>query len=286
MFGILPGERRCGFSRIMNTEQKRRSAGGYMSMRFYKYHGCGNDFVLIEENIGADYPSLAKTMCERRTGIGADGLLVCSPYPPSMRIFNRDGSEASMCGNGIRCAARYFSDIGICNGNVAIKTLDGVKNVSLLQDGLASVDMGTARFGGDKCFGTSYEIGGRKIIFYEVFTGCAHAVVFCSDIYRELLFGTGEKLGGCELFPQKINVDLVRIDSRDRLTVRTFERGVGYTAACGTGACAAYAVARRLNLCDGEVRIMFELGELTVSGENRLRLTGDSRRVFEGSWEQ
>ena len=81
-------------------------------MVFYKYHGCGNDFVLIDEVKNADYRSLAVRMCERRRGIGADGLIVCSPRPPSMRIFNSDGSEASMCGNGIRCAARYFADFG------------------------------------------------------------------------------------------------------------------------------------------------------------------------------
>lgn len=254
-------------------------------MRFYKYHGCGNDFVLIDEIAQTDYPALARQICERRTGVGADGLLVCSPHPPSMRIFNRDGSEASMCGNGIRCAARYFSDVGYCGKSVAIKTLDGIKNVELLPDGLASVDMGSARFDSGGGFGAQCEFDGRKIIYYEVFTGCAHAVVLCCDIYRELLFGTGEKLSGCELFPQKINVDLVRIDSRDTLTVRTFERGAGYTAACGTGACASYAVARRLNLCEKEVRVKFELGTLTVSGGEKLRLTGESRRVFEGTWE-
>ncbi|MBS7264027.1 MAG: diaminopimelate epimerase [Eubacteriales bacterium] len=256
-------------------------------MVFYKYHGCGNDFVLIDEIKNADYRSLAVRMCERRRGIGADGLIVCSPRPPSMRIFNSDGSEASMCGNGIRCAARYFADTRIVSSEkMSIRTLDGVKTAELCDDGDVLIEMGEAHFGFAGGFCKTHILDGRKVLFYEVFIGCAHAVVFCDDIYRELLFGTAEKLSGCELFPQKINVDIVRVDGRRELTVRTFERGAGYTAACGTGACAAYAVARRLRLCDGEVTVRFELGSLCVSGEEKIKLRGGAERAFKGEWEE
>ena len=226
-------------------------------MVFYKYHGCGNDFVLIDEIKNADYRSLAVRMCERRRGIGADGLIVCSPRPPSMRIFK-----------------------------MSIRTLDGVKTAELCDDGDVLIEMGEAHFGFAGGFCKTHILDGRKVLFYEVFIGCAHAVVFCDDIYRELLFGTAEKLSGCELFPQKINVDIVRVDGRRELTVRTFERGAGYTAACGTGACAAYAVARRLRLCDGEVTVRFELGSLCVSGEEKIKLKGGAERAFKGEWEE
>lgn len=256
-------------------------------MRFYKYHGCGNDFLLIEEMPGCDYTELARKMCNRRLGVGADGLLVCSSSPPSMRIFNMDGSEATMCGNGIRCAAGYFVEKGVANPDerFEIRTLDGLKTVVVKSDGAVSVGMGRAKFGAD-CFGEEYDIDGRRIMFYRVFTGCAHAVVFCDDVFKEILFGTGEKLSSCELFPQRVNVDLVRIESRKLLTVRTYERGVGYTAACGTGACAAYAVARRLKLCDNEAEIRFELGSMKVYGGEKMTLVGDSVNVFCGEWEE
>lgn len=256
-------------------------------MVFYKYHGCGNDFVLIDEVKNADYRSLAVRMCERRRGIGADGLIVCSPRPPSMRIFNSDGSEASMCGNGIRCAARYFADTGVVSSEkISIRTLDGTKTAELCEGGNVTIEMGEAHFGFAGGFCKTYILDGRKVLFYEAFIGCAHAVVFCDDIYRELLFGTAEKLSGCELFPQKINVDLVRIDGRGELTVRTFERGAGYTAACGTGACAAYAVARKLRLCDEEVTVNFELGSLRVYGGEKIKLCGGADLVFKGEWEE
>lgn len=256
-------------------------------MRFYKYHGCGNDFVLTEESPTADYRELAVEMCDRRLGIGADGLIVCSGFPSAMRIFNRDGSEASMCGNGIRCAAKHFVYTGAASVGepFCISTLDGAKTVCVGDDGNVCVEMGRARFDADN-FGREYEIYGRKLYFYPVFVGCAHAVVLCGDIFREILFGVGERLSKCEIFPQMVNVDLVRVDSRSELTVRTYERGAGYTAACGTGACAAYAVTRRLNLCDDEVKVKFELGTLCVSGGEKIRLSGESERVFCGEWEE
>lgn len=253
-------------------------------MIFYKYHGCGNDFILIDEMKNVDYRSLAVRICERRTGIGADGLIVCSRHPPSMRIFNSDGTEASMCGNGIRCAARYFADTGISGEKFGVRTLDGVKTLELCRCGEILVDMGEAHFSTAGGFCKTYMLDGRKVLFYEVFVGCAHAVVFCDDIYRELLFGTAAKLSCCELFPQKINVDLVRVDGRRELTVRTFERGAGYTAACGTGACASYAVARKLKLCDEKVTVHFELGSLCVSGGEHIRLCGGAELVFKGEW--
>ena len=256
-------------------------------MRFYKYHGCGNDFILIEEMPGEDYPSLARKICDRRLGVGADGMLVCSRFPPSMRIFNMDGSEAPMCGNGIRCAGMFFTETGVAKKGekFEIRTLDGPKAVTVNNDGTVSAEMGRAKFGGE-CFGEEYTSGDRRIMFYRVFTGCAHAVVLCDDVFREILFGMGEKLSSCELFPQRVNVDLVRVESRKLLTVRTYERGVGYTAACGTGACAAYAVARRLKLCENKTEIRFELGSLIVSGGERMTLCGDGVRVFEGEWEE
>ena len=256
-------------------------------MRFYKYHGCGNDFILIDEIPGKDYPSLAKAICDRRFGAGADGLLVCSRFPPAMRIFNMDGSEASMCGNGIRCAGKYFVETGVAKEDekFTIRTFDGPKNVTVNSDGTVSAEIGRAKFGGE-CFGEEYIHDGRRIMFYRVFTGCAHAVVLCDDVFREILFGTGERLSSCELFPQRVNVDLVRVESRKLLNVRTYERGVGYTAACGTGACAAYAVARRLKLCDNKTEIRFEKGSLTVCGGEKMTLSGESVRVYCGEWEE
>lgn len=254
-------------------------------MRFYKYHGCGNDFVLVEEEKCVDYRLFAEKICDRRLGVGGDGLLVCSPSPPSMRIFNSDGSEASMCGNGIRCVAKHFCETGIEREgeSFGIMTLDGQKTVCVSGSSV-SVDMGYARIDGES-FVREIDIDGRKVIFYTVFVGCAHAVVLCRDVFREILFGTGEKIRSCEFFPQRVNVDIARVNSGTSVTVRTCERGAGYTAACGTGACAVYAVLRRLNLCEKEVEIKYELGTLCVSGGDRICLRGDAERVFCGEWE-
>lgn len=255
-------------------------------MRFYKYHGCGNDFVLIDEDKCADYPLLAERLCDRRLGVGADGLLVCSSVPASMRIFNPDGSEATMCGNGIRCVAKHLCETGAAHSGekFGIMTLDGQRTVCVAEN-TVSVDMGSPRFSADG-FAHETDICGRKMIFYTVFVGCAHAVVLCDDVFREILFGTGERIRSCELFPQKVNVDIARVDSRSSVTVRTCERGAGYTAACGTGACAVYAVLRRLNLCEKEVEIKYELGTLFVSGGDKICLEGEAVRVFSGEWEE
>lgn len=256
-------------------------------MKFYKYHGCGNDFVLAWEEKCTDYSRIAKKICDRRLGVGADGLIVCSDKPPSMRIFNRDGSEASMCGNGIRCVAKLLIEKGVADVGESfhIMTLDGQKTVRVGDNGDVEVDMGAPRFDPGGVM-REVEIGGRKTIFYTVFVGCAHAVVLCDDIFREILFGTGEKISTSELFSQRINVDITRVESRSSVTVRTFERGVGFTAACGTGACAVYAVLRKLRLCDEELEVKYELGTLLVSGKDKIRLCGEAVRVFCGEWEE
>lgn len=264
-----------------------------MAVEFVKYHGLGNDFILIEDFGGELLPRggrLAKTLCHRQFGIGADGLVLVVQDEDlyTMRIFNADGTEAEMCGNAIRCVADYLAKAGLVVGPVfQIGSLCGVKEISV--DGeLYTVDMGEADFSFSQ--GGAVEILSHGVTWttYPVSMGNPHAVIFVDDL-DELDFELwGPRLEAAQEWPSGSNIEFVQVLAPDQIRVKVWERGAGPTLACGTGACASAAVSARQgligSLTEGSVKVSLPGGDLAIhAGEdNHIFMTGPATRVFSG----
>ncbi len=249
--------------------------------------GIGNDFVMVDA-IRDGFPAqavatLARAVTDRRTGIGADGLILLErgqDAPFQMRMLNPDGSESEMCGNGIRCLARLLRDHGHSSEpQVAVDTGAGRLIVEIQEDGRVRVDMGVA---------TEVFID-QPVATYRgtaVSMGNPHLVVFVDDVAVVNLEVEGPKLENDEAFPDRTNVHFAQVLASDRIRQRTWERGAGITLACGTGACAA-AVAGFLNgKTVRKVTIELPGGDLDIEyAENgRVLMTGSAETVFEGDW--
>ncbi|MDO4320635.1 MAG: diaminopimelate epimerase [Bacteroidales bacterium] len=257
-------------------------------MHFTKMHGLGNDFVLIDCRSVApdDLGALAVRLCDRRRGVGADGLLVLQQSDVAdcrMRIFNADGSEAAMCGNGIRCIACYARRHGIVSGTTAlIETMSGLRDICFAADGLVTVDMGVPRVASsDMTLDTA--CGGYKVI--SVSTGNPHGVVFVDRVGRFDVSGIGPLLECHPVWPDRANIEFVEPVDRHMLRQRTWERGVGETDACGTGACAAAAAAVAHGLASWPVIVDLNGGRLhiDVSPSGHMLMTGPAVEVFDGA---
>jgi diaminopimelate epimerase len=279
-------------------------------MEFLKMHGLGNDFVFIDHFLSqpapgqaeGDYPELARKLCHRQFGIGGDGMIAVLPSDKAdarMRIFNLDGSEPEMCGNGIRCFARYVFDQGYVKKNpLTVETLAGILTLELkLEEDKVTgirVDMGEPILKPElipvmaevePVVKAKLEAEGQEFEYTAVSMGNPHCVIFVED-YEALDF---ERLGPViekhPLFPRKTNVEFIRVDSREELTMKVWERGAGPTLACGTGACAS-AVAAILNgKSERKVTVHLPGGDLLIEwGEdNRVYMTGPAAYVFKGT---
>lgn len=271
-------------------------------MKFTKMHGLGNDFVVFVDKDGAnkDFSDLAVRLCDRHTGIGADGIMVVVPSAVAdtrMRIINADGSEAEMCGNGIRCFAKYVYERGIITkDSFTIETLAGIMKPSLtIESGvvtLVTVDMGKPIFEARqipmdseaaivKDFpvqveDTTYEVS-------SVLMGVPHTEVFVNDVTTVPLTTLGPKLEKHELFPRGTNVNFVQVVDKDHIKVRTWERGAGATLACGTGCCASVVMTYENGLTNREVDVDVYLGTLHIRYEEdgSVFMTGPAAEVFE-----
>ena len=260
-------------------------------LHFTKMHGLGNDFVVIEDRADTDYHKLARSLCDRHRGIGADGLIVIGKDAVAdcrMRIFNADGSEAQMCGNGVRCVGKYIRDNGLCSSPTPIiATMSGHKKLYIKQgaDGTVesvTVDMGLPETGEQYTLATP--CGDFSVT--EVSTGNPHGVAFVSDPSAIALSVAGPALECAEVWPQKANIEFAAVDT-DRHTVyqRTWERGVGETEACGTGACATAAAAVATGRADYPVEVHLTGGVLLIDIDpdtNHLLMTGPAETVFTG----
>ena len=272
-------------------------------MKFSKMHGCQNDFVVVNcfnEKI-SDANNLAFEICNRRSGVGADGLILVERSNNAdafMRIYNADGSEDTMCGNGIRCTAKFMYEHGIINKTeTSIETLSGVKNISLeISDDKAkiiSVNMGVPNITSE--LPEAIKVNGRNLKFYGIDTGTAHAVYFVED--NPEIFGINEWLASDfakegfyfenhERFPERTTSDFIEIISRDEINMRVFERGCGETMACGTGSTAsafAGVISGKLNR---EVLVHLQGGDLRikVAHDNTCFLIGEAVEVFSGDY--
>jgi len=272
-------------------------------MRFWKMHGLGNDYIVIdnrEEQInGKQASKLAKRLCERRLSVGADGLLLVSNSKVAdvkMRIFNADGSEAEMCGNGIRCFAKYCNENGVVVKNqFSVETLSGTKNVWLtLQYGEVSavrVDMGSPNWersslpmvGQGTCINENLNVDREVYKVTCLSMGNPHCVIFVDKVDDFPVEQIGRKIENHEAFPKRTNVGFVQVLNPCELKVRVWERGCGETLACGTGSCAAVAAANKLGKVGGKVTVHLLGGDLQVEVAKNLFLSGVAEKVFEGS---
>jgi len=268
-------------------------------------HGIGNDFVMVDairtSMDGRDLPDLARRMCHRRFGIGADGLILSergSQAPFRMRMFNPDGSEAEMCGNGIRCLAKLLREHGhTTDRSVSVETGAGTLVLELLEDGRVRVDMGLARLergaipvDGDPSetfVGEPVKVSDELCLLgTAVSMGNPHLVFFVEDAAATPVEEWGPVFERHSLFPNRINVHFVQVVDGENLIQRTWERGAGLTMACGTGACAS-AVAAHLNgLCGRKVRVRLPGGSLDIEyrEDGRVFMSGPAEIAFEGAW--
>ncbi|RKX69087.1 diaminopimelate epimerase [candidate division WOR-3 bacterium] len=290
-------------------------------MRFTKLQGLGNDYIYLsllpqDENRvdlkRIDLAELARRLCRRRFGIGGDGLIIIEPGEDKefrMRIFNPDGSEAEMCGNGIRGMARYLWSRGLTEKKeIIIETKAGEKKVRLTESDEIEVDMGEPILRGaeipveidrEPVIDEEIEVGGERIRITAVSLGNPHCLVFVEGgdgirseigylitIPTELVNRLGPELEVHPLFPQRTNVEFVRIKSRKELELRTWERGAGETLACGTGACAALVGAVLKRLTEREVRVHLLGGDLEVHWRRNghVYLIGSVQECFQGTF--
>lgn len=273
-------------------------------MIFTKMHGLGNDYVCINcfrERV-EDPPGFARTLCDRHYGIGADGLILICPSKVSdfkMEIYNSDGSVAGMCGNGIRCLGKYVYDYRLTGKEtLSIETKSGIRNMHLhIQDGKACgamVDMGVPRLNAhsipilsekDLVINDPIEVQKKNYRMTGISMGNPHAVICSEEINGISLEETGRELEFHPRFPERANIEFCHVTARDRMEIRVWERGVGETLACGTGACAAVVASVLNDLTDEEVIVKLLGGELSVRWDrkvNHVFLEGPAVKVFDG----
>mgnify|MGYP000868380404 FL=1 len=276
-------------------------------LKFEKYQGAGNDFVivsekeLIEKGI-PEYGEFASQVCNRHFGIGADGLIILKYVAsmPFMFFFNADGSQAPMCGNGIRCFSHYLVNNHLVAGNeFVVKTVPGDLTIRVnydeeRDDFSARVNMGKPIFNIKELINTEKEqflrekinIDGKEIEISYIFMGTDHSVIFVNDFSDYDIDEIGKKIENyTDLFPKKVNVNFVKVYDRKRMEVITWERGAGRTLACGTGATASAVLARTFGFVDNKVNVKVPGGQLVIEyegGENNAFMTGPSEKIAEG----
>ena len=278
-------------------------------LAFSKYQGLGNDFLILEgrvdqlaDNIVNPDPNWIRAICDRRFGVGGDGVILALPPQDSgdlrMRIFNADGSEAEMCGNGIRCLARFLadSDGDVSGRSWSIETPAGLIKPQLQVDGQIKVDMGppflisdevptTLSVGANQLPQGSLELDGQSIDVASVGMGNPHVVVPVTDLTAVPFESWGPALERHPVFPVKTNVHFLQVHDRTHLEIMVWERGAGPTLACGTGACATLVAATLLGLADDHAEVLLPGGPLQIAWPGQsgsVLMTGPAEAVFDG----
>ena len=259
-------------------------------MRFTKMHGLGNDYLYVYGAVPPNVSELSQKLSDRHFGAGSDGMIYICPSAVAdfqMRIFNADGSEAKMCGNGIRCVGKYVYDKGYTDKTTLnIETGSGIRRLNLQILGgkvrSVSVEMGKATPDKDKII----DVEGRKIVCTPVDVGNPHAVIFVDNIENAPLTPLGPKIEKHPAFPGGVNVEFAQVLSPVKIRMRVWERGSGVTMACGTGACASAAAAVYKGFCNRNDPIAVELDGGTLAIEidqyNDVTMTGPAATVYEG----
>ena len=279
-----------------------------MVIEFSKYQGLGNDFILIDNRHATEpivTPEQAAKMCDRHFGIGADGVIFALPGKEDteyiMRIYNSDGSEAEMCGNGIRCLAKFIADLegnARINKSYRINTLAGVIIPTLESNGEVTVDMGKPQLAAAKIPTTlnspdgkvvaqSLTVGDHSWSVTAVSMGNPHCIIFVEDSEAIDLVKIGPLFEHHSVFPQRTNTEFVEIVRSDYLKMRVWERGAGITLACGTGACATVVAGVLNGKCDRHCTVELPGGCLQINwsqADDKVYMTGSATEVFRGNY--
>ena len=284
-------------------------------MNFAKLQATGNDFVLLDaRNMEGDWQKLAQAMCHRHLGIGADGLILVRSSNTAdlkMQMFNPDGSEAEVCGNGLRCFAKYVIDRQIAPGpNLTVEILAGIRIIKASKSqgkvSRAEVNMGMPRFGAEDIpvltdkpkrdrgevdimpiLDYPLNVAGRKLTLSFVSIGNPHAVSFLSQPVADFpLSEIGTQVENHPMFPERVNFEIARVLNRDKIEARVWERGAGETLSCGSGACAIAVIARMKGYTNDKVDIMLPGGNLTINWDRvgEVYLSGPVEDIFTGEW--
>lgn len=273
-------------------------------MKFTKMHGCGNDYVYVDctKEIIENPEAVSKYVSDRHFGIGSDGLiLICSSDIADFRMamYNADGSEGKMCGNGVRCIAKYVYDKGLTNKkNIALETKSGIKYLELnVEDNkvkTVKVDMGApilntkdipVTFDKDLFINETINVAGKDYKVTCVSMGNPHAVTFVDDTASFPIESIGPEFENHTIFPDRVNTEFVQIINRNEINMRVWERGSGETLACGTGTCAAVVACVLNDKTDEEVTVHLLGGDLFIKYDrenNTVFMTGAAKIVFEG----
>jgi diaminopimelate epimerase len=280
----------------------------WVSMRFTKMHGSGNDYVYVncfDQTPPENLPELARRVSDRYRGIGGDGLILIRPSDVAdarMQMFNADGSESEMCGNGLRCVGKYVYDHGLCRRpSLRIETGAGVLSLDLeLSDGhvqQVQVDMGEpvlkgtkipTTWTGDTVVNAELALDGRTLAVTCVSMGNPHCVTYVDKLSDDWVLGVGPRIENDRHFPNRVNAEFVEVLSPTEARMRVWERGSGETLACGTGACAVCVAGVLTGRTGRAILAHLPGGDLRLEWseqDNRVRMTGPAVEVFSGEWE-
>jgi diaminopimelate epimerase len=296
--------------RAATTRLAAASAVSGDRVAFAKYEGLGNDFILVDDRDRTEpslTPKQSQRLCDRHFGVGGDGVIFAlappsDEYDFSMRIYNSDGSEPEMCGNGIRCFAQFLKDLGANQKVYRVDTLAGPIIPEMNEDGSVTVDMGTPElvaskvpttlepnFEGDSVVEQKLVCNGKEWKVSCVSMGNPHAIIFVDDLEKDIDFEVdGPALeSSTDIFPAKVNVEFVQVMAKDHLKMKVWERGAGPTLACGTGACALTVAAIRAGkIPRTKTRVTLPGGDLFIEWkeeDNKVYMTGPATFAFEGT---
>ncbi|MGN1317083.1 MAG: diaminopimelate epimerase [Acutalibacteraceae bacterium] len=259
-------------------------------MHFTKMHGLGNDYLYVYGEVPENIAELSQYLSERHFGAGSDGMIYISKSNIAdfkMRIFNADGSEAKMCGNGIRCVGKYVYDKGYTDKKqLTVETLSGIKTLELhiVGDKVKSVTVSMGKAIAEKS--KTIDVNGENVELIPVSVGNPHAVIFVDDIETAPLTTLGPQIEHHPEFPDGVNVEFIQVVNEETIRMRVWERGSGVTMACGTGACASTMAAISAGYCryDETVSVQLDGGTLKIKidGDNEVQMTGPAKFVYEG----
>lgn len=269
-------------------------------MLISKYHGCGNDFViaLYQDIMQMDIKDFVVNVCNRHTGIGADGCILVKTDPLEMMFYNCDGTQAPMCGNGIRCFAKYCIDEHIVSQTAFdVKTLAGIKHVlcESLEPFQATVAMGKPDYrlskihvehGMEPLFHYPLRIQGKTYSIFSYFMCTIHTIVFVKHAFTTTHDALGKAICHHPMFKEKTNVNFVEIVDSQTLRMQTYERGVGMTLACGSGACAAALLAYKEKKCRNDITVLLSTGKLRIriKEDEQVYMSGPAVRTLKGEY--
>ena len=273
-------------------------------LKFAKYQGTGNDFIIfeIDEVKELDYSKLAKSVCDRHFGIGADGMIIVAPSNSAsiqMIFYNADGTRATMCGNGIRCFAKYVYDHRLVESNIfTVETLAGILTVEVLYhkqfESLVKINMGKPQYlhetvptpvVGDAFINQVLTLEEENYIVSSLFMGTIHTILFVDNIDEKEAIRLGEIIEHHFIYPQKTNVNFCKVVDSKNIEVLTWEKGVGLTLACGTGSAACAHLSQKLYHCEDELTVHTRGGNLLMrEQDDGLYMTGPATLICEGSF--